>query len=78
MVPLAGMAWRDLTEAIPAFLCLAVIPFTFNIAHGIAAGVVSYVLVKAGAGRGRDVTWLMWVVGAVVVIAYVALPRLRH
>jgi AGZA family xanthine/uracil permease-like MFS transporter len=78
MAPLAAIAWRDLTEAIPAFLCLTVMPFTFNIAHGIAAGVVAYVLVKAGAGRRREVSWLMWLLAAVIVVSYVALPRLRH
>jgi AGZA family xanthine/uracil permease-like MFS transporter len=78
MAPLARVAWDDLTEAIPAFLCLTVMPFTFNIAHGVAAGVVAHVLVKAGAGRSREVSWLMWLVAALVVVSYIALPRLRH
>jgi AGZA family xanthine/uracil permease-like MFS transporter len=44
----------------------------------VAAGVVSHVLVKAGSGRGREVSWLMWLVAAVIVASYIALPRLRH
>jgi len=36
------------------------------------------VLVKAGAGRRREISWLMWVLAAVLVVAYALLPRLRH
>lgn len=70
--------WKDATEAIPAFVTLVLIPFTFNIAHGVAGGIVAYVLVKAGAGRRREVSWLMWALAAVLVSAYTLLPRLRH
>ena len=70
--------WQDPTEAIPAFATLTLIPFTFNIAHGVAGGIIFYVLLKAGAGRRREVSWLMWVLAAVLVAAYALLPRLRH
>ena len=43
-----------------------------------AVGIVFYVLVKAGAGRRREISWLMWVLAAVLVVAYALLPRLRH
>jgi adenine/guanine/hypoxanthine permease len=70
--------WRDPTEAVPAFVTLTLIPFTFNIAHGVAGGIVFYALVKAGAGRAREVSWLMWALAVSVVTAYALLPRLRH
>jgi len=70
--------WQDPTEAIPAFATLTLIPFTFNIAHGVAGGIIFYVLLKAGAGRRREVSWLMWVLAALLVAAYALLPRLRH
>ena len=72
------IGWPDPTEAIPAFVTLTLIPFTFNIAHGVAGGIVAYVLVKAGAGRRREVSRLMWTLAAVLVAAYALLPRLRH
>lgn len=72
------IAWPDATEAIPAFVTLVLIPFTFNIAHGVAGGIVAYALVKAGAGRGREVSWLVWALAGVLVAAYALLPRLRH
>ena len=74
----ARVRWTDATEAIPAFLAMMVMPFSFNIAHGVAAGIVSYVVVKAGAGRGREASWLIWLLAALLVVCYATLPRLRH
>jgi len=78
MGPVGRVPWTDPTEAIPAFVTLTLIPFTFNIAHGVAGGIVAYVVVKAGAGRGREVSWLVWALAAVLLAAYALLPRLRH
>lgn len=50
--------WADVAESIPAFLTLAVMPFTFSIAHGIAAGLVSWALLRVATGRPREVGWL--------------------
>ncbi len=74
----ARVDWDDASEALPAFLTLVLIPFTFNIAHGVAAGIVAHVLVKAGAGRAREVRAPLWVLAALVLVAYATLPRLRH
>jgi AGZA family xanthine/uracil permease-like MFS transporter len=70
--------WDDATEALPAFAALVAIPFTFNIAHGVAAGIVAHVAVKAGAGRAREVSRVTWVLAVLVLAAYALLPRLRH
>jgi adenine/guanine/hypoxanthine permease len=78
MGQVARIRWDDATEALPAFAALVAIPFTFNIAHGVAAGVVAHVLVKAGAGRAREVSRVMWILAALVLAAYALLPRLRH
>lgn len=74
----ARVRWEDPTESIPAFLTMTVIPFTFNIAHGVAAGIVSYVLVKTGAGRFREVSPFMAVTALVVVVGYATLPAMTH
>jgi AGZA family xanthine/uracil permease-like MFS transporter len=78
MRQVSRIRWDDVTEALPAFAAVVTIPFTFNIAHGVAAGIVAHVLVKAGAGRPREVSRLMWILAALVVLAYALLPRLRH
>lgn len=78
MAQVARIRWDEVTEALPAFAALVTIPFTFNIAHGVAAGIVAHVVVKAGAGRAREVSRFMWVLAGLVVLAYALLPRLRH
>ncbi len=78
LAELRRVEWSDLSEAVPAFLTLTVMPFTFNIAHGVAVGIVSFVLMKAAAGRRREVPGLMWALAVLVLVAYVTLPRLRH
>jgi adenine/guanine/hypoxanthine permease len=74
----ARIDWRDATEALPAFATMVLIPFTFNIAHGVAGGLVAYAVVKGGAGRAREVAPVVWVLAALLVLAYALLPTLRH
>lgn len=66
--------WEDLTEAAPAFLTALLMPLTFNIAHGLAAGIVGYVLVKVAARRGKEVHPLLAALAALVVLRYALLP----
>jgi AGZA family xanthine/uracil permease-like MFS transporter len=61
------IAWDDPTESIPAFLVIVGMPFTYNIATGLALGFIAYPLIKLLAGRGREVSWLVYVLGAVFV-----------
>ena len=68
------IAWNDPTEAAPAFFTALLMPLTFNISHGLAAGIVVYVLVKLGARRTREVHWLMYVLAALFVLRYALLP----
>ncbi|HYG62127.1 MAG TPA: NCS2 family permease, partial [Thermoanaerobaculia bacterium] len=66
--------WNDATEAAPAFFTALLMPLTFNISHGLAAGIVVYVLVKLAARRWREVHWLMAVLAALFVLRYALLP----
>jgi AGZA family xanthine/uracil permease-like MFS transporter len=74
----ARIAWSDATEALPAFATIVLIPFTFNIAHGVAGGLVAYAVVKAGAGRAREVAPVVWGLAGILLLAYALLPTLRH
>ena len=47
----------DLTEALPAFACIALMVFTYNIANGLTAGLVLYPIGKVVAGRARELNW---------------------
>jgi AGZA family xanthine/uracil permease-like MFS transporter len=71
------LAWDDMALVIPAFLTIALMPFTYSITNGIGAGVVSYVLLQAATGRRRDIHPLMWVVAAVFVV-YFALDPIQQ
>jgi AGZA family xanthine/uracil permease-like MFS transporter len=66
----------DFRVALPAFLTIVVMPFTYSIANGIGAGFVSYVVLTAASGRAREVHWLMWVVSAAFV-GYFAVGPMR-
>ena len=65
--------WEDFTEAFPAFLVMIGIPFAWSIADGIAFGFVSYPLLKLLSGRGREVSWLVYVLGVVFALRYILL-----
>ena len=57
--------WQDLTEGAPAFLTALLMPLSFSISTGLAAGIVAYVLVKLAARRQREVHWLLIVLAVV-------------
>ncbi|MFI9383978.1 NCS2 family permease [Kutzneria sp. NPDC052558] len=67
----SGIDFTDFRIALPAFLTIVVMPFTYSIANGIGAGFISYVLLAVATGGGRKVHPLMWVV-AVAFVAYFA------
>lgn len=54
--------WEDMTEAAPAFLTIAFMPFTYSIADGIAMGFISYALIKLLCGRAQEVPVMVWLV----------------
>ena len=60
----------DYTIAIPAFLTIVLMPFTYSITNGIGAGFISYVVLKATQGRAREVHPLLWVVAALFVVYF--------
>src|SRR5207249_5314286 len=53
--------WDDYEEAIPAFMTMLVMPFTWSITNGIGAGFVSYAAIKLLRGRGAQPHWMVYV-----------------
>jgi AGZA family xanthine/uracil permease-like MFS transporter len=76
MRQVADIDWTDFSIALPAFLTIVVMPFTYSIANGIGAGFVSYVLLRMATGRVREIHPLMWVV-AVAFIGYFAVGPIQ-
>ena len=66
--------WNDPSEAAPAFLAAVLMPLTFNIAHGLAAGFIVYPIAKAAAGKGREVHPALWGLALLLVLRYAFLP----
>ena len=56
--------WSDVSVAVPAFLTMAMMPFTYNISFGIAFGLISYVVIKTFTGRVKEVKAGTWVITA--------------
>lgn len=62
--------WVDLEAAIPAFLTIVLMPFTYSISVGIGAGFVAYAGIKLVRGKAREVHPLMWIVAALFVVYF--------
>lgn len=64
--------WGDRSVAIPVFLTVVLMPFTYTITTGVAAGVISYAAIKLAQGKAREVGAFMWGL-TVIFIVYFAL-----
>lgn len=62
--------WEDLTEGIPAFLTIIIMPLTVSITEGIAFGFISYSLLKLVTGRGREVHWIIYLFSVLFIFRY--------
>ena len=60
--------FEDITEGIPAFLTIIMMPFTYSIGVGIEWGLVSYVVVKILAGRQKDISLIMYVLALIFIV----------
>jgi AGZA family xanthine/uracil permease-like MFS transporter len=70
MSQVRDIPWDDVAVAIPAFLTIVLMPFTFSITNGIGAGFVSHAVIKLATGRGREVHPLLWVVAALFLVYF--------
>ncbi|WP_030215909.1 NCS2 family permease [Streptomyces sp. NRRL WC-3626] len=62
--------WADYTIAIPAFVTMLMMPFTYSITNGIGMGFIAFAVLRLAAGRGREVPSAMYVVAAVFAFYY--------
>jgi AGZA family xanthine/uracil permease-like MFS transporter len=72
---LRRIPWDDHSEAIPGLLTILGIPLTYSIADGLAFGFISYPVVKLLGGRGRDVSWLAYLLGVIFLVVYIFLKK---
>src|SRR5438445_39405 len=69
--------WDDYEEAIPAFVTMLTMPFTWSITNGIGAGFVTYSTIKVLSGKGRQVHWMVHLASAAFIV-YFALPLIEN
>ena len=65
--------FTDLTEAVPAYLCLLTMPLTYSISEGIAIGVISYVVINLISGKAKKIRPLMYILAVLFVLKYILL-----
>ena len=74
MQQVQNIDWNDVEIAIPAFLTIILMPFTYSITVGIGAGFVSYVLIKVVLGKSRAVHPMMWVTAGLFAVYFLIAP----
>ncbi|MCO4526647.1 permease [Streptococcus infantarius subsp. infantarius] len=73
---LKNVKWDDLGEAVPAFFTSIFMGFSYSITYGIAAGFITYTLVKIVKGQAKEVHAVMWVLDLLFILNFVSLAIL--
>lgn len=77
MQQVGGIDWKNVEVAIPAFLTIVLMPFTYSISAGIGAGFLAWVLIKLVVGKADRIHPLLWGVAALFVIYFAIDPISR-
>ncbi len=77
MSQVTEIGWDDPEIAIPAFLTIVLMPFTYSITAGIGAGFIAYVVLKSVMAKASEVHALLWVVAALFVVYFAINPLTR-
>jgi AGZA family xanthine/uracil permease-like MFS transporter len=62
--PKAAINFSNLAFGIPAVLIMTIMPLTYSITNGIGFGFIAYTLIRVVQGKGREVSWMLWVATA--------------
>jgi AGZA family xanthine/uracil permease-like MFS transporter len=62
--------WKDVEIAVPAFLRMAFMPFTYNVSYGIAFGLISHIIIKIGLGKIKEIKIGTWVIAILFAIMF--------
>ncbi|MET9103034.1 NCS2 family permease [Streptomyces antibioticus] len=74
MTQVKNIEWDRYEIAVPAFLTIAVMPFTYSITNGIGAGFLAYVVIKTVLGKAKEVHWLLWLTSALFLVYFAIDP----
>jgi len=70
MSAVTEIRFDDITEALPAFLTIVMMPYSYSIAEGIVFGMLSYVLLKVLTGKGKDISPVMYVLFVLFILSF--------
>jgi AGZA family xanthine/uracil permease-like MFS transporter len=70
LTPILKVKFDDITEAIPVFLTIIMMPLTYSIAEGIVFGMLSYVILKVLSGKFKDVSWVSYFLAALFIFKF--------
>jgi AGZA family xanthine/uracil permease-like MFS transporter len=70
---IAEIHWSEPLIAVPAFLTLVLIPFTYSIANGLGFGIIAWAVLHVAAGRIRRQDWLIYVLAALFLARFIYL-----
>ncbi len=71
MKPVVKINWAQMDEAIPAFIAMVLIPFTYSITQGIIWGFLSWTVLQVAAGKTREISIALWIIDVFAVLALV-------
>jgi AGZA family xanthine/uracil permease-like MFS transporter len=71
---ITGIDWKNWELAIPAFLTIILMPFTYSITAGIGAGIITFVVIKLALGKIRDIHAFMWIASVMFVLYFLIGP----
>lgn len=71
MTNVLKIKWDDYTELIPAFIAMLAMPMAYSISEGISLGFISFPILKLLSGKGKEVHWLVYVLGAIFLAKYI-------
>jgi AGZA family xanthine/uracil permease-like MFS transporter len=69
--------FTDFEIAVPAFLTIVLMPFTYSITVGVGAGLIAYTVIKVALGKWREPGWFIWGVTAIFVVFF-AINGIQH
>lgn len=73
MTSITKINFSDYTDAIPAFIAIIAMPFTYSISEGIAMGIISHVVIKLLGGKRKEVSPLMYVLAVLFILKYIVI-----
>ena len=69
--PVTRIPFDDFTEAIPAFICIIMMPLTYSISNGILIGMIAYVLINLVCGNFKKLTPTMYILAILFILKYI-------